>query len=211
MLVCVITGVLAAVEVYAAQLIWPQSMPFPDIDTAYVHVAGRAGGPILFQLVNITLLVATIGSGMGSQLGAARLLYGMGRDDALPKRFFGAIDPKTRIPRNNVIFTGALALVAAFVLSYQLGAEMLNFGAFIAFMGVNAASFTRYFLRAEEKRWTNFVPPVLGFLICFYIWLSLRTPAKICGAAWMLAGIAYGAWKTGGFRRNLVSFEVPEE
>ena len=32
-------------EVYAAQLVWPEST-FPDADTAYAHVAGRAGGPV---------------------------------------------------------------------------------------------------------------------------------------------------------------------
>ena len=74
-LVCLITGVLASVEVYAAQLVWPGSERFPDVDTAFVHVAGRAAGPWLFSLINLTLLVATVGSGMGSQLGAARLLF----------------------------------------------------------------------------------------------------------------------------------------
>ena len=82
-LVCLITGIMASVEVYAAQLVWPGSEPYPDVDTAYVHVAGRAGGPWLFSLINITLLVATVGSGMGTQLGAARLLYGMGRGNAV--------------------------------------------------------------------------------------------------------------------------------
>ena len=43
-LVVLIIGVLSAVEVYAAQLVWPHGEKFPDIDTAYVHVAGRAGG-----------------------------------------------------------------------------------------------------------------------------------------------------------------------
>jgi putrescine importer len=40
---CLITGVLASVEVYLAQLVWPGGMDFPNIDTAYVSVAGRAG------------------------------------------------------------------------------------------------------------------------------------------------------------------------
>ena len=39
---------------------------------------------MLFQVVNFTLLVASIGSGGGGQLAGARLLYGMGRDKALP-------------------------------------------------------------------------------------------------------------------------------
>src|SRR5215470_8871972 len=51
-LVCLIIGLLAACEVYAAQLIWPVSRPFPDIPTAFVHVAGLAGGTWLFQLLN---------------------------------------------------------------------------------------------------------------------------------------------------------------
>jgi len=209
-LVCLITGILASIEVYVAQLIWPSSTPFKDVDTAYSFVAGRAGGPILFQVVNFTLLVANIGSGMGAQLGAARLLYGMGRDNAIPKHFFGAIEPKRGIPRNNVIFVGVLALLGAFAMSYQLGAELLNFGALIAFMGVNAAAFTHYFLRHEERTWSNFIMPVLGFSICFVIWLNLGWQAKVAGAVWLLLGIAYGAYKTGGFRRN-ISFEVAPE
>src|SRR5437867_773254 len=136
-LVCLITGILASIEVFAAQLVWP-STQFPDVDTAYVYVAGRIGGLLLFHLVNITLLVANIGSGMGAQLAAARLLYGMGRDNAIPKSFFGVVEGKHGIPRNSVLFVGAIALIGAFLLTYQLGAELLNFGAFIAFMGVNA-------------------------------------------------------------------------
>src|SRR5262245_4833273 len=114
-LVCLITGILASVEAYVAQLVWPSS-DFPDVDTAYVHIAGRAGGAALFQIVNLTILVAIIGSGMAVLLGAARLLYGMGRDDAIPKKFFGAVEPRHGIPRNNVIFVGVLALLGALAL-----------------------------------------------------------------------------------------------
>lgn len=210
-LTCLITGVLATLEVYMGQLVWPDYKSFPDMDTAFSYVAGRAGGAVLFQVVNATLLVATIGSGMGAQLAAARLLYGMGRDNTIPKRFFGAIEAKRGVPRNNVLFTGVLALAGAFAMSYQLGAELLNFGAFIAFMGVNAAAFTHYYVRGRERKLTHLLPPVLGFLVCFYIWLNLRTPAKIAGGLWLLVGIAYGAWKTGGFRREIAFSEPPAE
>ncbi|MGC2195021.1 MAG: APC family permease [Terriglobales bacterium] len=210
-LVCLITGVLASVEVYAAQLVWPGSQPFPDVDTAFVHVAGRAGGAWLFLLINITLLVATVGSGMGSQLGAARLLYGMGRSNALPRSFFGAIEPKRRIPQNNVMFVGGLALAGTAVLTFERAAELLNFGALLAFMGVNAASFTRYYLRERQRTLGNFLPPILGFTICLLLWLNLSRPAKIAGTIWMLLGIAYGAYRTRGFRSELVSFDVPDD
>jgi putrescine importer len=208
---CLVIGILSALEVYAAQLVWPASEPFPDVDTAYVHVAGRAAGPWFFLVVNLTLLVANLGSGMGAQLGAARLLYGMGRSNALPKSFFGAIDAKRHIPLNNVIFVGVVALIGAFVLTYELGAEMLNFGALIAFMGVNFAAFTRYYLRDAKKKLTNLVPPVAGFFICLLLWINLSRPAMIAGSIWMAIGLAFGAWKTRGFRGDLVDFELPPE
>jgi amino acid transporter len=214
-LTCFVIGVLSAIEVYAAQLIWPASQPFPNVDTAFVHVAARAWQP-MFAIVGFTLLVANFGSGMGAQIGAARLLFGMGRSNALPKGFFGAIDPKHHVPRNNVIFVGVIALAAALlvsygVFSYGLGAEMLNFGALIAFMGVNAAAFMRYYVRNPEKKLGNLLPPVLGFVICLLLWLNLSTPAKIAGVIWMAVGIGFGAWKTRGFRGNLINFELPPE
>lgn len=206
-LICLVIGILSAIEVYAGQLVWPAGEAFPDVDTAYVHVAGRIGGAVLFQLVNFTLLVATIGSGAGGQLAGARLLYGMGRDNALPRGFFGHVDPKSQVPRYNVMLIGAACAGGAFVLSYQLGAELLNFGAFIGFMGVNAAAFLHYFVRGKRTV-ANFLPPLLGFLICLAIWLSLRTPAKIGGVAWLVIGMAYGAWRTRGFR-DPIRFEAP--
>jgi amino acid transporter len=210
-LVCLITGLLAGCEVYAAQLIWPVSRPFPDIPTAFVHVAGLAGGTWLLQVVNGTLLVATIGSGMGSQLGAARLLYAMGRSNAIPKSFFGALDPVRQIPRNNVLFAGALALAGALTISFERGVELLNFGALIAFMGVNASSLTRYYIRAQHRKLSDLLPPVFGFVICMLLWWNLNPAAKTAGVIWMLLGLAYGAWRTGGFRRDLISFEIPPQ
>ena len=234
-LTCLVIGVLSALEVYAAQLIWPASERFPDVDTAYVYVAARTW-KYFFPIVGFTLLLANFGSGLGAQIGAARLLFGMGRSNALPKSFFGVVDAKHRVPRNNVFFVGAVALGGAFLLegvaryvgggsiwnfaalfqiangdkAYALGAEMLNFGALIAFMGVNAAAFLRYYVRAEKKKLTNVLPPVLGFVICLALWLNLSHPAQIVGGIWMIAGIAFGVWKTRGFREPL-SFEVPPE
>ena len=210
-LTCLITGVLASLEVYSGQLVWPDYKTFPDVDTAFVHVAGRAGGAVMFQLVNLTLLAATIGSGMGSQLAAARLLYGMGRDDAIPRGFFGVLEAKHGIPRNNVIFLGVLALAGAFTMSYQLGAELLNFGAFISFMGVNAAALLRYGIRERRGTFRYIVLPAIGFVVCFYIWLNLRTTALVWGAIWVTIGILYAGWKTNWYRKALVLSELPPE
>src|SRR4029079_6394509 len=237
-LTCFAIGILSALEVYAAQLIWPSSKPFPNSDTAFAYVAGHAWAP-LFGVVGFTLLVANFGSGMGAQIGAARLLFGMGRSKALPESFFGAVDPKRHVPRNNVVFVGVIALAGALLVSvglfsYGLGAEMLNFGALIAFMGVNLAAFVRYNVREAKKSpilpavltvivlaigvWPGsnmtayavagvcllilalIAPPLAGFRVCLFLWKNLSWKAWIVGGIWMLLGIAFGAWKTKGFR-----------
>ena len=188
-LTCFVTGLLASVEVYLGQLVWGHSGPFPEIDTAFVHVSGRAGGAVLFIAVNAALLIATIGSGMGAQLGAARLLYAMGRDGALPTKFFGAIEPRKRIPRNNVLLIGAISLAGALIMTYQTGAELLNFGALLAFMGVNLSS-VRHALRFKEKERAGLILfGSGGFLICLLLWLNLSNLGKIAGSCWAVLGI----------------------
>lgn len=201
-LVCLITGILASIQVYFAQMVWP-STTFPDQDTAFVYVAGKAGGQWLFYVLNIALLIATIGSGSGAHLGAGRLLYGMGRDNAIPKKFFSAVNPKTQIPSNNIVLIGAIVLAGAFLVTYSMGAQLLNFGALIAFMGVNASSFTHYFLRGSKKKLSYFIVPLLGFAVCFFLWMSLGTKAKIAGLSWLTLGVLYGAYRTSWFRKPL--------
>lgn len=208
-LTCFVIGILSAIEVYVAQLIWPSAEGFPNVDTAYVWVVGRAWSP-LYSIAGPLLLIGVFACGLASQLGAARLVYGMGRSNALPQRFFGVIDAKHQVPRNNVLLIGAIVLIGSLILSYSMSVEMLNFGALIAFMGVNAAAFLRYFVRAPRHRVWNFAAPLAGFFICLALWWSLSTPAKELGSIWMAVGIVYGLWKTRGFRLPLL-LEMPEE
>lgn len=217
-LACVVIGLIAALEVYAAQLVWPMTQQFADLDTAFTFVARRAWTP-LFGVVGATLIVAFVGSGLAAQLGAARLLYAMGRSGALPRGVFGVLETRRGIPRNSVLFVGAIALAGAIVLpavathatGFELGANLLNFGALIAFMGVNAAAFVRYYVRAVRGTFINFIRPALGFLVCLLLWWNLNTQAWVFGAIWLAIGISYGVWRTRGFRTDLVIFEVPPE
>jgi amino acid transporter len=216
-LTCVVIGLLSASEVYLAQLVWPITQPFPDLDTAFTSVAARAWSP-LGSVVAGTLILACIASGTGMQLGAARLLYGMGRCGALPKGFCGALESKKQIPRNNVVLVGAVSLGGAILLpaiagestGFDLGASLLNFGALIGFMGVNASAFMRFYWRADLRRTINLLLPVLGFLVCLILWWNLSSQARILGGVWMAIGLGLGLWRLGGFRMNLDGFEGAE-
>lgn len=208
-LTCIVIGILSAGEVYVAQLAWPYHGPFSDatVDTAFVHVARRIGGGVLFQLLNATLLIANFGSGVAAQFGAARLLYGMGRADALPKRFFGALSTKTSIPRNNVLLVGAFTLFGVFSLSYERGAELLNFGAFIAFMGVNAAALIHYRFRTTEKVLFPMAIPLAGLLVSAFIWLNLGRSAQYLGLVWIAIGLSLYWLRRRGTTKVVASFD----
>jgi amino acid transporter len=191
---CLLIGLLSMAEVYIAQLVWPATKPFAPaiVDTAFVHIAARVGGVFLFQLLNATLLIANFGSAVAAQFGASRLLYSMGRDNSLPRRVFAAID-RHHVPRNNVLITGAAALLGAFLLTYEQGAELLNFGAFIAFIGVNAAALVHYKFRTREKVRLPFLIPALGMLVCGFIWIHLGRNAQVLGFLWLAVGLL-AAW-----------------
>jgi putrescine importer len=208
-LTCIVIGILSAGEVYVAQLAWPYHGPFSDatVDTAFVHVARRIGGGVLFQLLNATLLIANFGSGVAAQFGAARLLYGMGRADALPKRFFGALSTKTSIPRNNVLLVGAFTLFGVFSLTYEHGAELLNFGAFIAFMGVNAAALIHYRFRTTEKVLFPMAIPLAGLLVSAFIWLNLGRSAQYLGSLWIAIGLSLYWLRRKGNTKVVASFD----
>jgi putrescine importer len=207
-LVIVFTGVFGGLMVYLGQLVWPDYQTYTNIETAFIEVTGRVGGIFLFQAVALLLVVANVGSGITTQVSAARLLYGMGRDDVIPRRFFAHLHPVRNTPNRNIWLIGILAYVGALVMGYELTAEILNFGAFLGFMGVNLAVIWQFWVRRAEKPRREFladiVLPGLGFLFCAIIWLGLDMPAKIAGGIWFTIGFFVLASHTRGFREPVV-------
>lgn len=199
--VCAFTGIFSSLQIYLAARVWPTYNNFPNVETAFFDVCGRAGGPWLFEAMAVTLFVACVGSTLTAQLGAARLLYGMGRDGVLPRRFFGKLS-RSGTPVLNIVGIGAVTLAGALVLNYEHSAELLNFGAFIAFMGVNLAVMRTFYRKGMNRSiWRDIIAPAVGFLFCLGIWISLPHLAKVIGMAWLVAGVVYLTVLTRGFRR----------
>ncbi|PYJ03191.1 MAG: APC family permease, partial [Verrucomicrobia bacterium] len=209
-LTCVVIGFCATLEVYLGQRAWPDYTTFKDLDTAFFDVCELVGGKFLFHSMALILAVACLGSALTGQVGAARILFGMGRDNALP-RFFARLDRRSN-PVLNLSLIGILVLAGALLLNYEKAATLINFGAFLAFLGVNAAVIREFFFRppqSHERNWLfDLVSPALGFLFCLVIWLSLPNPAKIVGGIWCAVGIAYTAIKTRGFRTQPVMIDL---
>ena len=205
-LVCAFTGVFGGLLVYLAQIAWPDYSTFRNIETAFMDVTRRVGGAGLFQAMAVLLVIANIGAGLTGQVGAARLLFGMGRDGALPRQIFSYLDPKRNTPTLNIWIIGVLAFVGAQFMSYELTAEILNFGAFLGFIGVNVATVWQFYVTGQPGRKKNFLTdalvPGLGALFCLMIWLGLAAPAKIAGGIWFVIGLTHSAIRTRGFRNR---------
>lgn len=204
-IVCLFTGLFGGLQIYLAQRVWPNYRTFPNVDTAFMDVARVVGGSLLFEGIAAILVMASLGAALSAQAGVSRLLFGMGRDGVLPRRFLTYLDRKHNTPMFSILMVGILAFAGSTILNYERAAELINFGAFLAFMGVNLAAIRQlYWGRSGQgcRFLSDAFVPAIGFLFCLAIWLSLPLPAKIVGAIWLAAGIIYDAVKTKGFRQN---------
>jgi putrescine importer len=208
-LVCLFTGIFSGVEVYLGQRIWPDWHSFVNLETAFMDVCQRVGGMPLFQAMGIILILAAVGSGLTGGLGAARLLFGMGRDGVLPRRFFAHLSRGSGTPTYNILLIGLIAVAGAISLNsignaYEHAAELLNFGAFLAFMSVNLSAFWHFGIVMRSKRRPHILGdillPLCGFAFCALIWWNLNTLAKLIGGIWFAIGLIYIFVTTRGFR-----------
>jgi len=219
-LTCIFAGVCSGVEAYLGSRVWPDWRSFPNLETAFMDICARVGGLVLSWAMALILIVAAFGSGLTGTLGAARLLFGMGRDGVLPKKFFGQLKPGTSTPTNNILLIGGLAFLGAVLLNYigsayEHAGELLNFGAFLAFMGVNLACFWQFSFRRQQGYQGNVVRdailPIIGFLFCLVIWLNLNIIAKTVGGIWFVIGILYVGYKTNWFRSAPVMIDFSDQ
>ena len=220
-LTCLITGIWSGSQVYLAQasVSWAEWPAFLQgmtakfgaenaLEKAIIGIANVVGGGFLEVSLAFILMVGSVGSGVTGMTGAARVMFGMGRDNILPRRFFGHLSERNAVPAYNIILIGFLALLGANVLSYDQCAHLINYGAFLAFMLVNAASIKECYFGGAEKNiksvFINLVPPAIGIVACFAIWRSLPGLTFLIGGIWTVIGIAYLVIRTRGFRKPLV-------
>ncbi len=211
-LVVVFTGLFSGLQVYLAQRVWPDYRTLQNPETAFMDVAKMASGPWLFAAYGVMLLISSIACGLAGHVGASRILYSMGRDDVLPNKIFGYLSPKKSNPTYAIWFVGVLAYIAVLTIPWEHAAEVVTFGALLAFMGVNLAALNHFWFSAEAAGHRNFFVdafvPGFGIVFCFVLLMSLQSWTKYAGLAWLAIGVFYGAYKTRGFtlRPKLIDF-----
>jgi len=199
-LVCVFTGVFAAFQVFLAVRVWPEYRTLANPETAFMDVARVVGGNNLFVAFGVVLLISSLACGLAGVVGAVRLLYGMGRDNILPRKIFGHLNPQRGNPTYNVLIVGAIAYLGTLTLQWERAVEILTFGALLAFMAVNLAALRCFGLTSAPERRKNvlfdILSPALGFLFCLAIFLGLQSSTLVFGGAWLGASVLYIVLKT---------------
>ena len=139
-----------------------------------MDICNRVGGKVLFNAMAAILIVAAFGSGLTGTLGAARLLFGMGRDNVLPKSFLDNSSPERSTPTNNILLIGGMSFTGAVLLyhignAYEHAAELAQLRrvpclhgcelrVFLAVLGQDAGGIPRLVV-------DRFLP-LIGFLVC---------------------------------------------
>lgn len=209
-LVAIFCAVIFVTVAYLAQLVWPDFSSLPRDVGAVLVISAAIGGEPFRMFIFLIMIVAGLSCALASQVSAARLMYGMGRDGVLPRKFFSYVSKTHQIPTYNLLLIGLVSLVLAFYMNFEKAAQVLNYGAFLGFFAVNLSVLFEYVLRRRPEifglwEFTRFViMPVFGMIVIFWIFRSLEPGVIWWVTAWMLFGITYYAIITRGFRKSLV-------
>jgi len=194
---------------------WNEFAPGGDmqfIEDSTLPLIGEAvGGKTLMAVLTAAGFCATLASGLASHASVSRMLLVMGRNNVLPKRFFGFINAKTHTPTFNIVLTGVICMLAiAFTL--EMIAAFINYGALIAFSFVNISVIAWFAIRKGRRKTPkdifNFiVMPLIGVGMTIILWANLHMDALIGGLIWTAIGLVYLIVLTKGFKKKAASFD----
>ena len=215
MLTVLLGGAIFLVSSYFTQLRFPDWHEFngriPVEQLACTQIGDVVGGKVFQAVLTAAGFAATLASGLASHASVSRMLLVMGRNNVLPKKLFGYINPRTHTPTFNIVLVGAICLLAM-SFSLDLIASFINFGALIAFTFVNISVIAWFAIRKGLRNtpgqiFRYIVMPAIGMLLTGLLWVNLSADALIGGVIWTVLGFVYLLVITRGFRQKVASFD----
>jgi len=188
-----IQTVLYLLVSYFGTIVAPDVSIFPNIDSAFFEMCMKVGGSGLQLFVTIIIMVTGFGPALAGQSAAARVLYGMGRDNLLPKKFFGYIHPKYQTPIYSILLMGIIGLIGALTISSDILSNMVSFGGLWGFTFVNLAVIVYFFFKKKSgKFFQHFLFPLIGIIVCqAVVFIGMIPFAREVGFTWLGLGVIY--------------------
>ncbi len=179
-------------QVYFATLIMPDFTAFGSQDTAFFEIAVAVGGSALATICTLIIAISGISTGLAGQSAGSRILFGMGRDQVLPK-FFAHLHEKYKTPSNSIIILAILGYAGALFLPLDLIFSIMVFGALIGFICVNLSVIIEFFFRKKKRQgkqlFLYLLFPLLGIIICGFIMINMDLLGLVVGSFWVIIGI----------------------
>lgn len=202
---CIGAGIVFTVVTYFLQLAWPTAWTdIVDPDNGSFELILRVAGETMATFFAVAYGIGCIASSITGVASASRVLYGMGRDGILPRKFFGYLHPKRKTPTYNIVIIGVISL-SSLIISLTTSASLMNFGALLGFTMVNLSAIAHYYVREKKRSGMDVVryliAPVIGAVFTFAIWINLDAMSKGLGFGWLIFGVIYLAVITKGFKR----------
>ena len=190
MLTTLIGGAIFIVLSYASAVVIGDWRAIRSSDSAGLEVMEPLGAVIAAFFI-AAYIAGCIASAIASQASVSRILYAMGRDGSLPRRWFGHLSPRYSTPNYAILTVAALSLMTMFVTLDTL-ASLISFGALFAFSIVNLAVLIVFApdLRTGSPRalLRYGLCPAIGLVLTVWLWFSLSQTALLIGLLWLVAG-----------------------
>ncbi len=206
LIICAGAGIVFTFSSYLMLLAWPTAWSeFADAATGSLELFGKIGLGVLAVIYPFLTIVGAIAGPLAGQTACSRMLWKMGSEGIIPKRFFGYIHPKTATPTNSILFIGGISLSALF-LDVTTAISLVNFGALSACTMVNLSVIFHYYLKQKKRSGADtlryLVIPGIGGLVTLFFLFNLEPYAKAAGLIWLAIGFMYLALNTQFFRKK---------
>lgn len=209
-------GLYFIIYSYVMQLSWPTGwMEFESADTGAAELVEYVAGSTMAYLFTAIYVISCFVCALTISTSATRILFGMGRDGVLPRKFFGYVHPGYKTPVKNIILVAIAAVIAASLVDLLSISSVVNFGALTAFTMVNVSVIAHFYVREKKRGFGNtikyLVAPLAGAIVCIVVFISLDSTALMLGGIWTVIGIVYMAIMTKGFKHMPKAMDFSEK
>jgi amino acid transporter len=210
-----VTGIMAVAIIFGAAVyvamntLTAAAMPWEEMMAAgYDWPTGEAVeiimGKVGLIFLGVAMTCAVLSGIVGFYMATSRLLMSMAREHALPK-WFMILDPKTKTPKNAILFVMLISLTAPWfgreVLVWVV--DMSSIGAAIGYGFTCLATFRTLQRNPQDKKPVLKVLSLFGSVLSLVFVLLLIVPgmpsylaleSRICLIIWCVLGIIFYFW-----------------
>ncbi len=219
---CIGIGMITMVTCsYVAMLVIPDWETHVNdlnwMNTVLFQVSKMTGGDTLGLFFTAGYLSSLAVFNLVATAAGARLLYGMGRDNLLPKSVFAAVNKRFNTPHFNIIIIVAIEFILGNTVDLGTISNLVNYGAFFGFAALNVSVVWLYYIKRKGQgplhlsSETEWVPkgrhhvrylfiPLLGFLVIIYVWIGMDKLALLLGSMWLIGGFIFLFFRTNRFK-----------